>query len=291
MNRLFRTCKQQLGSFVYRCSDRVPGIRGRGYTAYRNSYIERLISNQDLLQLFQESRELPDEFGTGLDERVIEYPWLLSKLLGYEGECRFLDAGSTFNHQMILQHPLVKAHKWTLLTLAPERDCFSDEGVSYVFDDLRSMPFRDGLFDAVFSISVIEHVGMDNTSYTADRTFRESKPLDYLIAIAEIRRVLRPGGCLYLTVPFGRYEDHGWLQQFDAAMLSTLISHFEPQSVCKVFFRYTDRGWNLTTEDQCANLSYSDMGAGRFSKSRETKRSVRDLVVAASAVACVELRK
>ncbi|HLA77028.1 MAG TPA: class I SAM-dependent methyltransferase [Vicinamibacteria bacterium] len=47
------------------------------------------------------------------------------------------------------------------------------------------LPFRDGCFDLVFSHSVIEHVG---------------SALEYL---AECRRVLRPGGVLYLsTAPF-----------------------------------------------------------------------------------------
>jgi ubiquinone/menaquinone biosynthesis C-methylase UbiE len=47
------------------------------------------------------------------------------------------------------------------------------------------LPFRDGCFDLVFSHSVIEHVG---------------SALEYL---RECRRVLRPGGVLYLsTAPF-----------------------------------------------------------------------------------------
>lgn len=47
------------------------------------------------------------------------------------------------------------------------------------------LPFRDGCFDLVFSHSVIEHVG---------------SALEYL---CECRRVLRPGGVLYLsTAPF-----------------------------------------------------------------------------------------
>jgi len=292
MTRLLRTCRKKLGSFVYGCNGRIPWTDGRGYVAYKDSYIERVIGDEDFLRGLDAGREIPEDFGMRLDERVIEYPWVLAKLSRYGSRCRFLDAGSTLNHQMILEHALARRHKWTLLTLAPERNCFWDEGVSYVFDDLRSMPFRDRLFDAVFCISVIEHVGMDNFSYTADGSYREDEPDAYLSAVTEMKRTLSPGGWLYLTVPFGCYEDHGWLQQFNAPMLSKLIAHFAPQQVRKVFFRYDDRGWKLSTEDQCSNSRY----IGKFFRGWDSKQSQpgsADVAsaVAASAVACIELQK
>jgi ubiquinone/menaquinone biosynthesis C-methylase UbiE len=52
----------------------------------------------------------------------------------------------------------------------------------------QSLPFRDGAFDLVLSHSVIEHV------------------LDARAYLAECHRVLRPGGCLYLsTAPSCRW--------------------------------------------------------------------------------------
>ncbi len=285
----FRILGRWLGIFVYLCQGRLPWAFG--YGAYRNSYIARLIEDEEFMQTFQGSTELPEKFGMRLDERVVEYPWVVSKIKRHKERCRFLDAGSTLNHEMILRHPAIRRHDWTLLTLAPESNCFWDRGVSYIFDDIRSMPFRDGLFDAVFCISVIEHVGMDNVFYTTEKAYRENRPLDYLSAVAEIRRVLKPGGCLYLTVPFGRYEDQGWFQQFDASMLSTLISHFDPRMVNKTFFRYADRGWKLATEDQCRDLSFFNMDAGKSSQMPERKGYDADFAAAARGVACVELQK
>ena len=49
--------------------------------------------------------------------------------------------------------------------------------------DVRSIPFRDGSFDAVYSMGTVEH-------------FDETQ-----LAIDEIRRVLRPGGRALLGVP------------------------------------------------------------------------------------------
>lgn len=190
----------------------------------------------------------------------------------------------------ILEHELVKPHKWTVFTLAPERECLWNLGVSYVYDDLRAMPFKGVWFDAVFCVSVIEHVGMDNRLYATDSSYRQSSPRDHLLAIDEIKRVLRPNGRLFLTVPFGAHEDHGSLQQFDSAMLSTLASRFGPQAATKSFFRYTSRGWKSATEPECEDLSYFDVHAGKFLKAEIREYDVA-VGVAARAVACIELQK
>jgi SAM-dependent methyltransferase len=289
VTQLLRSCSQKIGSLIYRCNGRVPFTRGRGYAAYRNSYIDRLVKDEGFLKLIQEARALPSGIGVQLDERVIEYPWVLSKVLRYREECRFLDAGSTMNHAFIMEHPLVKRHKWTLLTLAPERECFSNLGVSYVYDDLRGMPFKEECFDAVFCVSVIEHVGMDNACYTADKSYQQNRPRDYISAIDEMKRVLKPNGWLFLTVPFGRHENHGWFQQFDSAMLSDLISQFRPRKGERVFYRSTPRGWQECAEDDCKSLGYRD--AQKDNSSTNGKSRQAGPPVSATGLACIALQK
>jgi hypothetical protein len=193
VTQLSRICRQKIDTLIFRGYDRVPSTRGKGFSAYRNSSIDRLINDQEFLRLLQHAGPLPTGTGAHLDERVIEYPWVFSKLLSYGEEARFLDAGSALNHAFLMNHPLVKRHKWTLLTLAPELECFANLGVSYVYDDLRATPFKDDCFDAVFCISVIEHAGMDNTGYTPDKSYQQNRPRDYLSAIDEI--LSRAVGC------------------------------------------------------------------------------------------------
>lgn len=62
-----------------------------------------------------------------------------------------------------------------------------------VIGDTRSLPCREKSFDAISLISTIEHVEGDGDS----------------VAIAELARLLKPGGRLVLTVPynFDRYRD------------------------------------------------------------------------------------
>jgi SAM-dependent methyltransferase len=63
----------------------------------------------------------------------------------------------------------------------------------FSIQDARSLPFEDGKFDIVYSMSVIEHI--------------EGAAGDTQ-AVGEFIRVLRPGGLLILSVPFGnRYAE------------------------------------------------------------------------------------
>jgi 2-polyprenyl-3-methyl-5-hydroxy-6-metoxy-1,4-benzoquinol methylase len=58
----------------------------------------------------------------------------------------------------------------------------------YVVGDARELPFGDGAFDAVFSYSVLQHLAKE----------------DVPTVVAEIRRVLRPGGLVWVEMPNAR---------------------------------------------------------------------------------------
>jgi ubiquinone/menaquinone biosynthesis C-methylase UbiE len=58
----------------------------------------------------------------------------------------------------------------------------------YVIADARELPFVDGSFDAVFSYSVLQHLAKE----------------DVPRVVAEVRRVLRPGGIVWIEMPNAR---------------------------------------------------------------------------------------
>jgi SAM-dependent methyltransferase len=60
--------------------------------------------------------------------------------------------------------------------------------------DGRKLPFADETFDHAYSISVIEHIGEDG---------------DY-DALAELARVVKPGGRIVVTVPFSETYSEDW---------------------------------------------------------------------------------
>ena len=240
----------------YQRSDRRPWRTG--YWEYKNQYLRNAVNNDAILQTFLKGNPLPDGYGFRLDARVVEIPWVLSRLTKRKG--RLLDAGSSLNHEVVLKSPALADKRITIITLAPEAECHWRLGISYVFGDLRDLGFRDGYFDMIACISTIEHVGMDNTMYlsTPDKTNRGDTK-EFLLAVREMRRALKPGGVLYITVPFGRYENHGWFQQFDSQMMDKLIEEFGPSHFNDTIFRYEPNGWRLSDRASCADCQFFDV--------------------------------
>jgi SAM-dependent methyltransferase len=90
---------------------------------------------------------------------------------------------------------------------------------TYIGDICTTTSIPGGHFDAVFCTEVLEHV---------------SNPF---LAIKEIRRILKPGGLLFASSPFGfrihgplpdnwRISEHGWgelLKSFENVMIKPLI--------------------------------------------------------------------
>jgi len=278
--------RRRLG--VYLNSDRRPWTTG--YWEFREESLEAAVQDADLLQRFRDGSDLPEGYGYRLDARIIEIPWILSRIGDSPG--RLLDAGSALNHEFVLTSPALQQQKVTIITLTPEEKAFWQLGVSYVFGDLRQLDFRDELFDIIACISTIEHVGMDNSLYAADADIaRRGDPTEFLSALSELRRVLRPGGTLFVTFPFGRYENHGWFQQFDASLVDQLVNSFGPRHFQESIFRYEPDGWHRTNRDDCADCEYFDVHESKQFKPQSAIDPPADYVAGERAVACLELQK
>lgn len=254
----------------------VRGVPGTPvYEQARRRVIGSVLDNPKLVALFRLGAPLPTGYGVGFDERVVEYPWLAARApFG-----RTLDAGSTLNHQHVLDRMLPHMHALHIVTLAPEAVAFPERGVSYTYCDLRELPFRDGLFDTVISISTLEHVGMDNRRFGAQTPLAEPRAACRQ-AVAELRRVLAAGGRLLATVPYGTAEDHGWFRVFDQAELETLLASAAAPSHSLTVYRYDASGWQLSDPGESSAMRYR-----RFDSPLPP-----DLASAARAVACLELR-
>ena len=265
----------------------------REYKQYRQDTLSSIFSNPALLADFAAKKPLPQGHGVALDERCVELPWALADLK--PGPERLLDAGSALNQAWLLQLPAFQGKGMHILTLAPEAQCSWNLGFSYIYADLRDIPLRDGYYERIYSISTLEHVGFDNSVFAGEAHRQSAPPDEYKRALAELKRVLAPGGELRVTLPFGRRENLTMAQQFDSELLAEFIQAFDPSAVEKTFYLYSREGWQLAEEAACADAVYPRwvidyfLSAGKYDLA--TAPVDADLAPAARAVACLRLVK
>ena len=223
-----------------------------------------------------------EKYGYRIDERIVELPWLLSRLDDRPGV--MLDAGSALNFPVILKHPKIRSKKLFISTLAYEGSACPELGVSYVYEDLRQTCFRENFFDIIACISTIEHIGMDNTFlYTSDINKKEQNCEEYLPFLDVLRSRLKPGGKLYVSFPFGKACNHGWFQVLDAAMVDSLIKRFQPTVSQETIFYYSNDCWHVSTREEAAEAVCFDINV--------QKKYESDYLAFSRSVVCLELVK
>lgn len=224
-----------------------------GYVAHKEKSIIESISDDAILGKFSK-KEIPANYGYRLDERIVEYPWIFSNLK--KGKTIFMDAGSTFNFDYLLNNRLVGDKEKYIYTFYPEDKSYNDKRISYVYGDLRDLPFRNNFFEEIVCQSTIEHIDMDNSMYGYDLKSTldvvTNKSYQYLKVIEELLRVLKTNGQLLLTFPYGKFENHGFFQQFDDEMLIRITDKMKDLGSYELtFFKYLPKGWIIASQEEC----------------------------------------
>jgi SAM-dependent methyltransferase len=250
-------------------------VRTRWYIARHVRTVRAALADPNLLAAVRAGDALPAGYGKRLDERVVEFPWLLS--MAPSG--RVLDAGSTLNHAHVLDAFLPSLDALHIATLEPELAAFPQRRISYTFCDLRDLPYRDDLFDTIVSSSTLEHVGMDNERYGVSVARAADPDAELDQALQELRRVLRPRGRMLVTVPYGRAEDRGWRRQFDRAGVEGIVRSVGASTAQIAVFAYGAGGWQPSDLDAAAQARFRD----------DERDSEADGAAAARAVACLAL--
>jgi len=174
-----------------------------------------------------------------LHSRCIEYPFAAQFLHTQE---RVLDLGSA--QASPLWHSILNAEvKECIFT---DYICnFPTPSSLFIAADCRKLPFLDNTFDRIFAISFIEHIGLLQAQ-TLDHDAAYSRNGD-LETLEECKRILKVGGELILTIPFGpkrgysqcasarnySYED---IDVFSKILRPTTLDYYEYQLM-------THEGW------------------------------------------------
>jgi SAM-dependent methyltransferase len=90
----------------------------------------------------------------------------------------------------------IEVERWRRLVHAADPAGRRYNGLQLETADGTALPYKDGSFDAAYSVSVIEHIPDSGDSK----------------AMSELARVLRPGGLLVLSFPYRKQLEETWVE-------------------------------------------------------------------------------
>jgi len=231
--------------------DRVAGLEAAVAVRSPLSEVDRV----DLL--FDRFSVLESMIDGALSERSVEIPWVARS---YRGERYVIEVGYAFAEQRYLELLFsLTIPELILLDLNEDPQKADVAGGTAVVADVRSAPFVSGSIDLVLCISTIEHIGRENVLYGTSEDGGRDDPPD-IEAIHEMARWLRPGGRLLLSVPFGKFEDHGWLINYDQEHLERLIETSGLTVIDEQYLEFSG-GWVPRNAQDIAERGYRSLGA------------------------------
>lgn len=186
----------------------------------------------------------------GTDERVVEIPWVLSRL---RTRARVLEVGYAFAEPAYLAG-LVRAGVDLVGVDLAVRDLGDIEVVQA---DARELPFEDNSFGQVLLVSTLEHIGADNTAYGLEAETDDDARMQ---ALLELARVLRPDGSLLVTVPLGEPGDHGWFRQEDERGWTALFARAGYFVEEVEAYELTAEGWRAAPSFDPTGVRYAERG-------------------------------
>jgi SAM-dependent methyltransferase len=157
-----------------------------------------------------------------VNERIVELPFVFNAVLRTPAPAAVLDVGSS-------ESPVALS----LATLGYQVTAVDPRGYAFPHPNItvRSVGAQDlgdaGPFDVAVLLSTIEHVGIGHYG-------PGQEPDDDIAVLAKVHEVVRPGGRLVLTTPFGKAAQDDVQRIYDPERLSRLLDGWEIESVVVV---------------------------------------------------------
>jgi ubiquinone/menaquinone biosynthesis C-methylase UbiE len=159
------------------------------------------------MQITDQIRNIMNRCNKGLEgtERVIEVPFLFESLPEPSNQ-KVLDIGCCESDLVVHLNSIGFDVYGIDMRDCKQRNNNITDNIKqkFIIGDVRKMEFQDNIFDIVYAISTLEHVGLVETPYHTDTIFDEDGDIKALI---EMMRVTKPGGKIIFTVPYGIGEN------------------------------------------------------------------------------------
>lgn len=188
-----------------------------------------------------------DAESSSLDSRVIEYSFVLSRLVEAQ-RGKALEVGCTDSGNIV--PAVLTSLGWAVYGIDNREFKFQHPNFHFTQGDIRKAPFPDDFFDCVYAVSTIEHIGLERRYGVT-----EADPEGDIKAVAEIARVLVPGGAFLLTVPYGRARLVKPLQRvYDKLRLERLLANWKVKD--EIYYVPQDGYWVVVPQEVAAQKDY-----------------------------------
>ena len=161
---------------------------------------------------------------------------------------RLLDIGSTIGDQ--LYDTLPKTVEINCLNLNSKK--FKNKQIKFKQGDIRKADYPDNYFDLIACVSTLEHIGV------AGRYGSDDQPEGDLRAMGEIKRILKPGGILLATVPYGDKDILPINKLYNKTRIDDLFSGLE---IISQEFKKFDKNWHVWLKVGETEAAKTDMAS------------------------------
>jgi hypothetical protein len=126
---------------------------------------------------------------------------------------------------------------------------FSHPNFNFIQADILTWQPPVGAFDAVISISTLEHIGLGGYGDPLNKQ-------GDMLALEKLWQALSQGGRLYLSLPFGRPCQRRGMRIYDESGIKELVGDME---VFRVFAKPSRYGsWREVSSQEAGSLVYED---------------------------------